>query len=102
MAKHSTHAGAAVCMRFWSNPAGKWINLDCAHVQVQPGTVGGPPVGEEEEGGLGNPWGCGPPSVSSSISSIPTTKIPPDSSPHYLPISAFTPLQTEGRWRDLL
>lgn len=70
--------------------------------EVHSGTVGGPPVGEEEESGLHNPWGCGPPIVSSSISSIPTTKIPSDSSPHYLPISVFTLLQTERRWRDLL
>lgn len=40
--KSSGHAAAAagVCMHFWSNPAGKWINLDCARAKFSPGQFG--------------------------------------------------------------
>lgn len=45
---------------------------------------------QEGEGELSNPWGSGPPSVASSIPPRPCQN-PPDSSPHYLPISGLAP-----------
>lgn len=42
----------------------------------------------EEEGELSNPWGSGPPSEAFSIPPRPCQN-PPDSSPHYLPISGL-------------
>lgn len=57
---------------------------------VQDSGVTCPMGAGKKEGELSNPWGSGPPSVASSIPPRPCQN-PPDSSPHYLPISGLTP-----------
>lgn len=89
----------SVCRHFSSKPAAKLIHSD----EVQPRTLGmggggeGPPVGEEDEGGLCNPWGYGPPIVSSSISSKPT--LPPEAPLTVVPIICLSVVLLLSRHR---